>query len=211
MRNKKDGLAKCKNCLRILKKGQSTPPFIKHLKSHNIDLKVPKFLDLLFKALKTVKPTSVEVERAFSAMGFFIQIRKRMSDKTLDALISMRQYYELESKKTLKMMIKKSSKPGMIYFFYNPTRIWIVCLIIRILLFANYPDRIRIQSEPNLIPTKIGFLYTRRPLPEKENLVFENCRNPVRDTGIFIKYNLFIYRTRAINNRGLNSGKTFWA
>ena len=75
-----------------------------------------------------------------------------MSDKTLDALISMRQYYQLESKKTLKMMIKKSSKPGMIYFFYNPTRIWIVCLIILILLFANYPDRIRIRSEPNLIP-----------------------------------------------------------
>ena len=75
-----------------------------------------------------------------------------MRDKTLDALISMRQYYELESKKTLKMMIKKSSKPGMIYFFYNPTRIRIVCLIIRILLFANYPDRIRIGSELNLIP-----------------------------------------------------------
>ena len=58
LRNKKDGLAKCKNCLCILKMGQSTSPLIKHLKSHNIDLKVPKYLDLLFKALKTVKPTS---------------------------------------------------------------------------------------------------------------------------------------------------------
>ena len=48
LRNKKDGLAKCKNCLRILKMGQSTSPLIKHLKSHNIDLKVPKYLDLLF-------------------------------------------------------------------------------------------------------------------------------------------------------------------
>ena len=53
-------------------------------------------------------------------------------------------------------MIKKSSKPGMIYFFYNPTTIWIVCLIIQILLFANYPDRIQIRSEPNLIPTQKG-------------------------------------------------------
>ena len=74
LRNKKDGLAKCKNCLRILKMGQSTSPLIKHLKSHNIDLKVPKYLDLLFKAVKTVKPTTVEAERAFSAMGFLLKL-----------------------------------------------------------------------------------------------------------------------------------------
>ena len=55
----------------------------------------PKHLELLFKALKTIKPTSVESERAFSAMGFFAtKIRNRMSDKTLDALITMRQYYQ---------------------------------------------------------------------------------------------------------------------
>ena len=55
----------------------------------------PKHLELLFKALKTIKPTSVEPERAFSAMGFFVtKIRNRMSDKTLDALITMRQYYQ---------------------------------------------------------------------------------------------------------------------
>ena len=74
LRNKKDGLAKCKNCLLILKMGQSTSPLIKHLKSHNIDLKVPKYLDLLFKALKTVKPTSVEAEQAFSAMGLLLKL-----------------------------------------------------------------------------------------------------------------------------------------
>ena len=73
LRNKKDGLAKCKNCLRILKMGLSTS-LIKHLKSHNIDLKVPKYLDLLFKALKTVKPTSVEAEQAFSAMGLLLKL-----------------------------------------------------------------------------------------------------------------------------------------
>ena len=54
----------------------------------------PKYLELLYKALKTIKPTSVEPERAFSAMGFFVtKIRNRMSDKTLDALITMRQNY----------------------------------------------------------------------------------------------------------------------
>ena len=51
----------------------------------------PKYLDMLFQALKTIKPTSVEAERAFSAMGFFAtKIRNRMGDKTVDALINMR-------------------------------------------------------------------------------------------------------------------------
>ena len=55
----------------------------------------PKYLELLFKALKTIKPTSVEPERAFSAMGWFVtKIRNRMKDKTIDALISMRQFYQ---------------------------------------------------------------------------------------------------------------------
>ena len=54
--------------------GQSTSPLIKHLKSHNIDLKVPKYLDLLFKALKTVKPTSVEAEQAHSAICLLLKL-----------------------------------------------------------------------------------------------------------------------------------------
>ena len=59
----------------------------------------PKYLELLFKALKTIKPTSVEPERAFSAMGFFVtKLRNRMSDKTLDALITMRQHYKKPKK-----------------------------------------------------------------------------------------------------------------
>ena len=58
-------------------------------------LERPKNLELLFKALLTIKPTSVEPERAFSAMGFFQpKIRNRMGDKTLDALITMRQFYK---------------------------------------------------------------------------------------------------------------------
>ena len=55
----------------------------------------PKNLDLLFQALKTIKPTSVESEWVFSAMGWFVtKIRNRLDDKTLDALIKMRQYYK---------------------------------------------------------------------------------------------------------------------
>ena len=55
----------------------------------------PKYLDMLYQALKTIKPTSVEAERAFSTIGFFAtKIRNRMGDKTLDALITMRQCYK---------------------------------------------------------------------------------------------------------------------
>ena len=32
----------------------------------------PKYFDMLFQALKTIRPTSVEAERAFFAMGFFL-------------------------------------------------------------------------------------------------------------------------------------------
>ena len=47
----------------------------------------PRYLQLLYKALKTIKPTS---ERAFSAMGFFVtKLRNRMRDKTLNGLIKM--------------------------------------------------------------------------------------------------------------------------
>ena len=56
---------------------------------------LPKHLGLLFDALKSIKPTSVEPERAFSAMGFFQpKNRNRMADSTLDSLITMRQFYQ---------------------------------------------------------------------------------------------------------------------
>ena len=51
-------------------------------------------LKLLQKALLTIKPTSVESERAFSAMGLFAtKLRNRLNDDTLNALVMMRQYY----------------------------------------------------------------------------------------------------------------------
>ena len=46
-------------------------------------------------ALLTMKPTSVEPERAFSAMGLFItKLRNRLNDDNIDSLIFMRQYYK---------------------------------------------------------------------------------------------------------------------
>ena len=43
----------------------------------------------------TIRPTSVEAERAFSAMGLFAtRLRTRLSDVCLDALVFMRQYYK---------------------------------------------------------------------------------------------------------------------
>ena len=44
---------------------------------------VPKYLDLLFKALKTVKPTSVGAERAFSAMGLLLKLETEWVIKPL--------------------------------------------------------------------------------------------------------------------------------
>ena len=58
-------------------------------------LERPKYLGLLFEALKTIKPTSVEAEHAFSAMFFFApKLRNLMGDKTYDGLISMHQSYK---------------------------------------------------------------------------------------------------------------------
>ena len=48
-------------------------------------------LEFLFKALLTIKPTSVESERAFSAGGgFATKIRSRLNDNTLSALIGLK-------------------------------------------------------------------------------------------------------------------------
>ena len=52
-------------------------------------------LQKLFNALLTVKPTSVEPEKTFSAMGLFAtKLRSQLGDETLDALIVMRQKFK---------------------------------------------------------------------------------------------------------------------
>ena len=57
--------------------------------------KRPENLEKLYHALLTIKPTSVEPEKAFSAIGLFItKLKNRLNGESLDALIFMRQYYK---------------------------------------------------------------------------------------------------------------------
>ena len=51
-------------------------------------------IEKLYAALKTIKPTSVESERAFSALGYFVsKIRNCLNDVTIDTLLFLRYYY----------------------------------------------------------------------------------------------------------------------
>ena len=57
--------------------------------------KRPENLENLYRSLLTIRPTSVEAERAFSAMGLFvIKIRNGLNDDNLNAMIVMRQFYK---------------------------------------------------------------------------------------------------------------------
>ena len=57
--------------------------------------KIPKNLEKLYHALLTIKLTSVELERAFSAMGLFVtKLRNRLNDESLNASIFMLQVYK---------------------------------------------------------------------------------------------------------------------
>lgn len=54
-----------------------------------------KFLTKAYNALITIKPTSVESERAFSTAGYFCnKIRSRLNDSTLDVLLFLRSYFQ---------------------------------------------------------------------------------------------------------------------
>lgn len=53
-----------------------------------------KYLTMLFEALSTVRPTSVDAERAFSVSGnFATKIRSRMGDNTLNMLCVLKSYF----------------------------------------------------------------------------------------------------------------------
>ena len=58
----------------------------------------PKNLENLYQSLLTIRPSSVEAERAFSALGLFsTRLRTRLSDDCLDGLVFMRQHYMQQS------------------------------------------------------------------------------------------------------------------
>ena len=55
--------------------------------------KRPENLESLYCSLLTIRQTSVEAERAFSAMGLFAtDIRNRLTNDTLNVMIAMRQF-----------------------------------------------------------------------------------------------------------------------
>jgi hypothetical protein len=52
-------------------------------------------LNLLYQALLTIPPTSVEAERAFSASGLFLtKLLSRLSDETLCKVTMLRSYFQ---------------------------------------------------------------------------------------------------------------------
>lgn len=59
-----------------------------------------KNLDLLFNALKTIKPSSVASERVFSISGNFVsKVRTRLSSKFIDVLCFLKSYFIKHKKK----------------------------------------------------------------------------------------------------------------
>jgi hypothetical protein len=62
--------------------------------------KRPENLEKLFKALKTIPPTLIEAERAFSTAGIFItKLRNRLSPKTINALIFLKHFFKKNEEK----------------------------------------------------------------------------------------------------------------
>ena len=57
----------------------------------------PAILEKVFCAIKTLPPTSIEAERAFSAARMFVtKLRSRLNEKTIDALIFLRKNLKSE-------------------------------------------------------------------------------------------------------------------
>lgn len=57
-------------------------------------------LSMVYKYLMTLKPTSVEAERAFSAAGYICSsVRSRLGDKTIDKICFLRSYFQRIQKK----------------------------------------------------------------------------------------------------------------
>ena len=61
--------------------------------------KRPQILNKLLSALKTIPPSSIEAERAFSTCGIYAtKLRTKLNDDSLDALIFLNKYYKKERK-----------------------------------------------------------------------------------------------------------------
>ena len=66
----------------------------KEMMLYEITKRRPNKPEKLYSELKTIKSTSVEAERAFSALGYLVsKIRNCLNDDTIDALLFLRHYY----------------------------------------------------------------------------------------------------------------------
>ena len=60
----------------------------------------PAKIELIYRALLTLPPTSVEAERAFSAAGLFVtKLRSRLNDNTLNVLCFLRSHFLKQNQK----------------------------------------------------------------------------------------------------------------
>lgn len=67
----------------------------KEIQLYQATKKRPENLENLYRALTTIRPTSVEAERAFSVMGLFAnKLRNRLNDDTLSAMMVLKNFYK---------------------------------------------------------------------------------------------------------------------
>jgi hypothetical protein len=83
-----------------VKSAQKKPDFVIDLcKTYAKCGDIPPLLKKLFNALKSIPPTSVESERAFSITGqFATKLRTKLADNTLNSLVFLKASYKKESK-----------------------------------------------------------------------------------------------------------------
>lgn len=85
---KQTGTRKEKDFEKVLKK---------EMTAYKTDGVKGKYLTLMHDYLLTLKPTSVEAERAFSAAGYICSsIRSRLGDNTIDAICFLRSFFQKE-------------------------------------------------------------------------------------------------------------------
>ena len=128
----------------------------------------PVHLEQLYRALKSIKPSSIDPERAFSAMGYFCtKIRSRMGDDVLDAIIFMQQYYKNNESNSQKNL--------------DPRQLQEIETLI--LMWSNVPLEIQ---EPRLQkPLKQAGLVLEFPDP---SLVEDQCSRLHRQTILFLHF-----------------------
>ena len=69
------------------------------LKAFEISKKRSVTLEKLYQALCSIPATSVESERAFSAVGLFVtKLRSNLGDKSIDSLLFLRSHFKKEER-----------------------------------------------------------------------------------------------------------------